>query len=225
MKAMPEAYAVSLDCPHATGPSVLVTVRFSDETGTTSGGYAAKVLILGDDCPSPRLWIPMLDAWTLDHVRLVLHELSAFLPPDDEAVAGVTLHRAAARGRKPKAGPPRPPRLQDVAFWVTARGWRATINTDVNERTATDASGRIVPAYAPTGEWSDPMLASLETLAERSPFLLRGIGAEVSGYPDTRFPSRYALRAGIDVYEPEAPSREAMLRATIRRYIWGGDDQ
>ena len=93
-------YAVAMDCPHATVPDVLWSVMVFDEVN--GGAFHPEVR-------GHNLWVPELDTWTLDTVRMVLHELAAYLPAHETATVTIEAkaHRAAGRPRgRGRAGPP-----------------------------------------------------------------------------------------------------------------------
>ena len=81
-------YAVSMDCPRATSPVVLWNVLVFDDVAKT-----------GAENPRHQLLVPELDTWTLDTLRMVLHELAAYLPAHDSATVTVTAKLVRAPGR------------------------------------------------------------------------------------------------------------------------------
>jgi hypothetical protein len=201
-------YAVSTDSPDATVPNVLVDVNLSDEHKHLYGAANVRRALWGDDAPF-HLWIPSLETWTLDTVRMLFTELSAYLPPDPAATAGVDLEWAKRTGRA--AASPKPPRLREAVFWVAARGWRAGILTSRNERTRTDERGLTVWGAYPTGEWTAPMMDTLMALAASLPLSLQAIGRVLPGDPsrlNLKYPPRVLQVTGNGRRRPAA-TREA----------------
>jgi hypothetical protein len=191
-------FAIAMDCPHATVPDVLVRVWLNDERGTL-GHCDVRQALWGDYGSPYDLWIPSLDTWTLDTVRMILYELSAYVPADEHARAGVS-----ARWKKPSGRPakhPRPPQLEHVTFWVSACGWRASIDTYRNERLRETPDKQWVWGGFLSGDWSEPMIATLLDLTARSPWPLAAITEVLPGDPadlNLRYTPRLTLQRGID---------------------------
>jgi hypothetical protein len=191
------AWAVSMDAPHATKPTVMTHVWLYDERGTHSPCESTEIL-LGDGW-RPRLWIPSLDTWMLDTVRMVLCELASYVPYDPNAEAIIKAKWFVRRGRAAKTT--RPPRLDEhVTLAVRARGWRAEIDTSRNDALVTNAQGQEVWAAWPTGDWSDPMVATLLDLTDRSPIPMAAIAEVLPGDPAVLdiIPPRCTVLRGID---------------------------
>lgn len=196
-------YAVSMDCEHATIPSVLWNVWVFDEV---KGG------ISNPEVCGHKLWVPELDTWTLDTLRMVLHELASYLPAHDSAVATVCAkaHRAPGRPRKEQAQ--RPPRLaENVSISVSARGWRAEVRTDRNE--IADQDGKYL-GRSP-GEWTAPMQAVLLDLTAKSPFPLSTV-RPVNCAKGLTVPSRSDVVRGIKP-SPDRKDCAAELAKIINR--------
>jgi hypothetical protein len=68
-----------------TMPDVLWRVVVSDQTQN------GEIVNLESDGKQPLLWVPRLDTWTLDTLRMVLHELAAFLPANEPEDAKVVI--------------------------------------------------------------------------------------------------------------------------------------
>ncbi len=191
-------FAVSMDCPHATVPSVLVRIWISDEVGAVAPCYGQDVVWGSHDVL--RLWIPSLETWTLDTVRMVFYELSAYVPFDDDAEAGVTLctRKRSGRPRKNPTTADIAPIVDDVKFWVRSRGWKAEFGTNRNEQTRTLKDGQTEWGAFPTGEWSAPMLAQLTNLASMPAARLRSHSGSLAWRPhgaepcNTRRASRFS---------------------------------
>lgn len=169
-------YAVFMDCPHATRPEVAWRVMVND----LEGGYE-----LVDS--SALLFVPQLETWTVDTLRMVLHELSAYLPAhdSDKAEGGIV----AARTKNTR-------RLKDkVEIWVRARGWKAAVWTWVNERPTKESE-----PWPPPTSWSEPMAEVLVELAQRSPFRLEPLAKVLPGDPvdADMIPSRRCVLDGND---------------------------
>ena len=174
-------YAVALDCPHTTMPDVLWRVITSERE--TSGRWAPSAMLHDDVLQQHRLWVPRLDAWTLDTLRLVLHELAAFLPAHDPTEAEVVIEaaRRRQRGRRRPGDSSRQPLLiEHVSIAVEARGWRAGVWTDENARDEDQRQPGDLRPPPSAGEWSEPMAAALLDLASKSPLSLAAVGIEHS---------------------------------------------
>lgn len=175
-----ETYAVSMDCPHATTPTVLWHV------GVDRAVSAEK----------QNVWVPRLETWTLDTLRMFLHELAAFLPPHESATVTILAKVDPPKGRPAANGQRRAPRFSDkVKISVTARGWTASVWTWINEKQ--DAAGKRLGDGS--GEWSAPMRAVLLDLAAQSPFPLDGVRVVESadrGVLGLKYPSRRARNRG-----------------------------
>lgn len=183
-------YAIVMDCPHPTAPSVVLHVRLHDEVGRVASVDAPAVVwgIRQRFC----LLVPPLETWTLETVRLVLHELSAYTPVDPEASAGITA-RLTRRGRGSRLHP-------DVRLWVSGRGWRAEISTERNEAMRVALDGAYIWAGELPGKWTAPMQAVLLDLAGRSPFRLAAVTEVLPGDPaevDCPYVSRWGLTQGL----------------------------
>ncbi len=174
-------WAVRLNCPHATRPEVLWRVLVTGQTAaaTEESGHV--------------LWVPTLDTWTLETLRMVLHELSAFLPPHDEATVIIKARRRRAGGRPPRV--PRPAQVEQAVFTVSARGWTAHVWTWIDEKDR----ARVASA----GEWSEPMAAALLELATRSPFPLASVHRVLAADDPGLLPSRLRHRLRLTRFEPE----------------------
>lgn len=205
-------YAVSMDCPHATVPDVLWRVLVFDDIAKT-----------GAETPAPNLWVPDLSTWTLDTLRMVLHELAAYLPAHEHA--DVTIHAKTRRqsGRARKDGAPRPARCDDqVQLTVSARGWSATVWAWRNEIADTDGQylGR------GPGEWSAPMQAVLLDLAAKSPFPLQTVRVVNCADPyelHLIYPARRDVIRGIEPAERPAPESKKKRIKRLIDDILGGD--
>jgi hypothetical protein len=179
-------YALSMDCPHATTPAVLWRVMVFDDVAKT-----------GAEMPGHTLWAPELDTWTLDTLRMVLHELAAYLPAHDTATVTIKARTSRAPGRARKDGTPRPPIFKHEAISVSARGWTAMVWTWRNE--VTDKDGKYL-GRGP-GEWSEPMQAVLLDLAAKSPFPLDPVRIVACADPydsQLRYPARRDVVRGIE---------------------------
>jgi len=177
-------YALSMDCPHATTPDVLWNVMVFDDVAKT-----------GAEHPHHQLWVPALDTWTLDTLRMVLHELAAYLPAHDTATATITAKTGRAPGRQRK-GQPLAFKHTETAIAVSARGWTARVWTWRNE--ATDTEGRCL---GQTAGWSAPMQAVLLDLAARSPFPLDSVRIVDCADPydlQLKYPARRDVISGIE---------------------------
>jgi hypothetical protein len=190
-------YAVSMDCPHATRPDVCWSVALLEER--SHGTWVASTLE-----GQRQLWVPGLETWTVDTLRMVLHELAAFLPAHDaaEAVIKATPKRRSGRAARSRL----PPRLDQssVEFWLQARGWRVNVWAWTNDRPVAEGDPRSWPndwSEPVAGDWSVPMAATLLDLAAKSPFLLSFVAP---------VPAGPAAAWGL------APSRTATLRASER---------
>jgi len=202
-------YAVSMDCPHATIPDVLWRVGVYDEVGGT--GLSERHM----------LFVPPLDAWTLDTLRMVLHEMAAYLPAHESATVTIRAKTSRAPGRARKDATPRPPRpprfCERVAFIVSARGWSAEIQ-DTSRNEVTDTAGQYLGRSA--GEWSEPMQAVLLDLAAKSPLSLDGVRIVGCADPEwlaLKYPSRRDVIRGIERPERDAPIESKKKR--IKRLI------
>lgn len=195
-------YAVCMNAPHATTPDVLWDVRVPDECVRSDGDTREFI--------SPHLWVPRLETWTLDTLRMVLHELAAYLPPHDDAEVTILAKTDKPKGRPRPDGQPHPRRFNDhVEFKVCARGWTVTVVTDRNERH--NAEGKRDRVWD-TGSWTEPMQAVLLDLAAKSPFHLAGV-RPVDCKADLDMASRRDIRRGVK----PAEGRQKNLVAEIRR--------
>lgn len=222
MSAARWSHAVSTDAPHAARPDVLARVWLHDESGPLAPSDAVRAV--WGESGSFELWFPSLDSWTLDTVRMILHELSAYVPRDTQTQAGITAAWQKPRGRRPDR--PRAPRLNEhVEFWVSSRGWRASVDTSRNEVTTKNQDGMDVWAGLSTGEWTAPMVATLIGLAEKSPFPLAQIERVLPGDPATlhlKYTPRLTQQLGIDA--PRAMRQDEAAEFTrsaerVRKYL------
>lgn len=205
------AYSVSLGAEHATEPTVSWRVRVWDLVG---GGAVSQ------ESGQHHLWVPALDTWMPDTVRLVLHELSAYIPAHDPSDALVRVDAKLVRrgGRAPKN--PRPPRFNDdVRLSVEARGWRAVVETWRNDRTMEDGQSAPHPSH-----FTEPMQAFLLDLAGRSPFHLAGVRRTLSEpCLDNQHPSRLNVLLGEEApWDPMAKEWRddlADINACLRQII------
>jgi len=213
-----DTFAIAMDCPHATTPDVFVRVWIRDDQGEHAPANAREA-VWGEP-GGFWLWIPSLDTWTLDTVRMVLHELSAYVPPDPDAQAGVTAKYATPRGRRSATRTSRL-RIDDaVAFWVSARGWHVSIVTNRNERQRKDANGQWTWGNYPTGEWSEPMVSTLIDLADKSPLPLRSITRVLPGDP-VELQLKYSPRLTVQLGRDEPGETGANAFDDINRIVRG----
>jgi hypothetical protein len=207
-----ETYLVRHDYPNATKPGPKWWAQTWNLRGERPCDDTKHV-------PGAELYIPPLDAWLPDTLYMVLHEISAYLPPDPHAVAGVKAALRKPRGRQPKV--PRPPTMDDrCELYVEAQGWRAYVRTEADMKRA---DGKPTP---PLGEWSEPMQALLLDMAARSPFPLSTIPL-VRCAPTTDDaehgaklrPSRYDVVHGDErPFRPQLGLVETVVDA-IRRWL------
>ncbi len=117
-------YTIQLDQPNATQSSVCWRVDIWD---LVDGGGASKEVV-GDQ---HYLWVPALENWLPATVRLVLHELSAYLPGHEitEAMVTIDAKRKKRTGRAPKNSPRVLEFSREVTISVAARGWKAEVET------------------------------------------------------------------------------------------------
>lgn len=182
-----QAYAIGKDSPD---PDLFVPVKISD-------GWTFEV--------AHWLWVPTLDAWDLDIVRMVLFELSAHVPPSCDAIAGVSVLTKEGTGRAPWRGS-RPPK--NVEFWIRSRGCRVSISTRRNYKLKQNSARRWVKANYPTGQWSEAMRRALPSLAIGPPFALRDVKeALASESVAGRYPSRYRLQISEEEGAPMVKTR------------------
>lgn len=162
------------------------------------------------------LYVPQLETWMPDTLRLVLHELSAYIPAHDPADALVTIgaRTQPQRGRAPKV--PRARRFDHhVTIAVEARGWRAEVHTWRDSRKLNQGE------YAPDpGSFTEPMQAFLLDLAAHSPFPLAPIHRELSapGCERDQMPSRLNVMLGDEApWDAERKEwRDDVADATLR---------
>jgi hypothetical protein len=205
-------YAVQMNAPHATVPDVLWDVRVPDECVRSEGDTRQFI--------SPKLWVPRLETWTLDTLRMVLHELAAYLPPHDDAEVTILAKTDKPKGRPRPDGQPRPRRFNDhVEFKVSARGWSVYVGTDRNE--VENKDGRRDRTWD-TGEWTEPMQAVLLDLAAKSPFRLADIRPVDCG-PDLEMPSRRDILRGVRLSETKR-REELDLKTRIQRILEDDSD-
>lgn len=186
---MSTSYTVQLDRPHASAPTTCWRVLVSDIVNPTSD-Y--------NELNGNRLWVPSLETWTPDTLRLVLYELSAYLPAhaSRDAFVRVIARDVARRGRPAKGY--RPSRRFDDHVWlqVEARGWRAEVGTFTDDRDVKADERRPIPE-----RFTEPMQAFLLELAERGQLCLADIRPEASPSGEVRgtcMPSRFNLQRGIE---------------------------
>lgn len=206
-------YAVSMDCPHATEPDVRWRVMVFDDVAGTG---------CGDPEPNHDLWVPHLESWTLDTLRMVLHELAAYLPAHDDATVTIRAKRRRQSGRARKDGTPRRAVFDnEVELKVSARGWSAGVWAWRNEKA--DTNGQYL-GYGP-GEWSQPMQAILLDLATKSSFPLGTVRVVNCGDPYvlTLVPARRDVLRGIEPAEPPkaAESYKKRLKHLIDDILGG----
>jgi hypothetical protein len=191
-------YAVSMDCPHATTPAVLWRVMVFDDVAKT-----------GAEMPGHKLWVPELGSWTLDTLRMVLHELAAYLPAHDSATVTIKARTGRASGGQGRSGGQRLVfKDRETALSVSARGWTATVWTWRNE--ATDKDGKFLGRGA--GDWSKPMQAVLLDLAAHSPFPLDTVRVVDCADPydlQLKYPARRDVVRGV---EPPDGDRSVLSR-------------
>lgn len=188
------AYAIALACGHNTMPDVVWRVITYERRASGQLDITTK---LQDDEYQHRLEVPRLDVWTPDVLRMVLHELAAFLPAHDadEATATIEVAVRKPRGRRP-ADVPVPPRLDHVNISVEARGWRAAVWT--NENLRGESEHKPEDPWPTAGTWSEPMVALLLDLAAKSPLALGKV-------------------AIVESEELDVPSRRAQIRGLARQ--------
>jgi hypothetical protein len=182
-------YTVQLDRKHASLPSVCWDVTIWD---MVDGGALSE---LGGH----QLYVPTLESWLPDTLRLVLYELSAYLPAHAPEAAQVIIEARQIRPRRRAMTRPRKPWFNhDVHLCVEAGGWRADVRTSRDARIVKAGEERPDP-----GRFTEPMQACLLELAARSPFPLSSIRPEYSGDGDgddptwaTRLPSRVNVQRG-----------------------------
>jgi hypothetical protein len=187
---------VQLDREHATKPTVCWRAWITDLVG---GGSTAPAFDMS------YVYVPKLDAWLPDTVRLVLYELTAYLPAHDpaDAVVRIEAKLQRPRGRVPKV--PRPARVDDhVKLSVQAGGWRVHVETDHDDRPL--EPNEIAPR---TGDFSEPMQAFLLDLAAQSPFPLAHVRRELSAASEDErgalMPSRLNVQLGVEApWDPKA---------------------
>jgi hypothetical protein len=183
-------YTVQLDREHATSPTVCWRVWVWDlvEGGVINPEFEARFL-----------YVPTLDAWLPDTLRMVLYELSAYIPAHDRKEAMVRIHAKLERSRGRAPMPPklpRPPRFNDeVKLAIEARGWRAEVETSRDDR---PVKANEIPPHP--GSFAKPMQAFLLDLAIQSPFPLARLRPEYSapGCERDQMPSLLNLQDGIE---------------------------
>ena len=142
-------YTVQLDREHATDPTVCWRVWVWDLVNGGGANY--------EEFGRHDVWVPPLETWMPDTLRLVLYELAAYIPAHDAADAFVRIEakRKPRQGKPPKV--PRAPRFDDdVRLAVEARGWRAEVQTLRDDRTV--KPGETAPH---PGWFTEPMQAFL----------------------------------------------------------------
>ena len=177
-------YAISHNAEHASTPVVCWRVEICSVTARAEASLHDELHYL---------FVPQPDRWMLDTVRMTLRELAAFLPSDDNAVAGVTAKMQRA-GKPRKDGTVRPARFDQysVELWVEARGWRAYVRCWHDDRPAL-AANEPEPVV---NDWTEPMQATLLDLAAKSPFLLRNVQRVSPEFDAWRYPARQDVIAG-----------------------------
>lgn len=191
-------FGISMGCPHATKPTILVDVALRDEVSRAEGNAAAAVWG-GHGGTQSRLWIPALNTWSLDTTRMLFWELSAYVPPEPDhhksLLAGVRI------GGRRRAKMPQDVVDTDVEFFVISRGWRASINPRYNRALATRTEAkRWRDGRFPSGRWSEPMRAALLELAEKSPVALVNVREELPGdasHLGLKFTARHTIQEGV----------------------------
>ena len=200
-------YALSMDCPHATDPDVRWRVMVFDDVAGTG---------CGDPEPNHDLWVPHMETWTLDTLRMVLHELAAYLPAHDDATVTICAKTNRQSGRARKDGTPRQAIFnKEVEITVSARGWSAVVWAWRNEKADTDGKylGR------GPGQWSEPMQAVLLDLAAKSPFPLATVRVVNCGdpYALNLRPARRDVLRGIE--PAESPKATDSHKKRLKRLI------
>lgn len=217
-------YVVSMDCPHPTWPDVRWDVWLAPDTGAAWTEDERREQI---DSGQHKLFVPSLETWTLDTLRMVLHELATYLPPHEDAQVTILAKTDKPKGRPRPDGRQQPRRFNDrVELQVSARGWTVTVRAWRNE--AADESGTFL-GRSP-GEWSEPMQARLLDFAAKSPFPLASVRPVDCGDPDafqTRLkPSRRDVLRGA---QPpggtglDGLSRNKRIKRLIKNIL--GDEQ
>ena len=209
-------YSVATNCPHATVPSVLWDVCV--DTALMEGRQLLRV--------------PRLETWTLDTLRMVLHELAAYLPPHDDAQVTILAKTDEPKGRPRPDGQPQARRFNNhVEFTVCARGWTVTVVTDRNE--TKDEKGEVDRVWD-TGSWTEPMQAILLDLAARSPFSLSAVRLVECADPrdvgrGLLSPSRRAVALGLEddgvISYEEPESRKKRIKRLIDEALDAHDDE
>jgi hypothetical protein len=214
----PKTYAVSMDCPHATRPEVLWSVDIWDVSRPTPFATSAV------DFPHCQLWVPRLETWTLDSLRMLLHELDCYLPVHELNAATVTITAAYFKRGGRAAQSPKPPRFDNksVTIAVSARGFSAKVHPD---RMVRNEKGEGIGRYA--GDWSEPMQAVLLDLASKSPFPLAAVGVVDSADPDAlnlKQGSRRDVGRGL-LEDINNETYEERIRRLVRKMIKDLDDE
>jgi hypothetical protein len=203
-------YAVAMDAPRSTWPDVLLRV-FVREDVRSDGGDAESL--------NYKLWVPDVETWTPDTVRMLLHELAAYLPAHDGATVTVQSKVTRSGGRRRKDGSePTPKFSPDVWLAVSGGGWTATLYAHRNERTIGSDPRPVIDV----GRWSEPMQAFLLDLAQRSPFALAHVRAVDCADPGTiglQRPSRRDVVRGLLPNEALDKQPEESKRKRIKRLI------
>jgi hypothetical protein len=202
-------YAIALDAPHSDAAAVCWRVIVTDNL--VPNGLSDQ------EMSAHYLWVPPLESWTLDHVRMTLHEIAAFLPVHDQATAGVVAKRRGTRGRPRKDGTVHEARFDDhVELRVFARGWRAEVWCWEDSRCMKPGENPPDP-----GQWSAPMQAALLDLAAKSPFPLDSVDYVEPEFNRHQYPARQDVVNGdIENYtrDQEGEDIKAELRE-LRRWI------
>jgi len=176
-------YAVSfIDvCPRAAKPILRMEVRVFEfaQRQPRRGRRGAKTpsvpeaWVISVEESEHHLSVPLVDTWTPDTLRAIWHELDAYIPAHrlTEAAATVSVDD---QKRRP-----------NVRLGVEARGWRAEICPNFHrselrrENFLTTEEYQLALTREEIGiyahDFTEPMLAVLRELADRSPFLLAEI--------------------------------------------------
>ena len=187
-----------ITCPRASKPKFRTRVDISELRQAQKGKRKRD----GSDavCKWFRLYdesrhflsVSTVDTWTLDMLRLVLHELAAYIPAHEDHEATATV---IVKGKRPVK----------VALIVEARGWRASCDLSFHHsklqakdfRTNEDYMNAIrTERFDAEQDFSEPMLACLRELSDRSPLALSAIDDPMDREPTNYVPRR---SKGIEV--------------------------
>lgn len=172
----------SIGCPHASEPEYRARVLVF-ERSTTRSRKTAPRWIVNDAESTHYLLTPTADTWTPDTLRLVLHELSGYLPAHDrrEATATVSIDGNNRNAR--------------VTLSVEARGWRADYCLYMHHSpwradqfTTTDEWKAAIHQdnEESTRDFSEPMVSYLRAVAAQSPIGLVNVVSPLSERPHGR---------------------------------------